>query len=206
MGAARPLTSTVSRGDGSAVPRIGREHVPGVKRTQRSSGPLRPLTALVIRSSGNGNGRSPATASTPRTATCSMTARGKRLPGSGLKRLQHMEGDAPARAVTSATPSFSLSTTSTVAGMPNARPLAGAARTFTGGSSGTAGRPVSRRCAARATWPKQTGISAPWLAASTDPGWDPYLITVERAESDRRTSFRGVLDDDGTGRPRTGRL
>jgi hypothetical protein len=26
------------------------------------------------------------------------------------------------------------------------------------------------------------------------PGWDPYLITVERSETDRRTSFRGELN------------
>jgi hypothetical protein len=26
------------------------------------------------------------------------------------------------------------------------------------------------------------------------PGWDPYLITVERTETDRRTSFRGELN------------
>jgi hypothetical protein len=25
------------------------------------------------------------------------------------------------------------------------------------------------------------------------PGWDPYLITVERTETDRRTSFRGEI-------------
>jgi hypothetical protein len=36
------------------------------------------------------------------------------------------------------------------------------------------------------------------------PGWSPYLVTVERTEQDRRTSFRGVLDDDGTGRPKAG--
>lgn len=26
------------------------------------------------------------------------------------------------------------------------------------------------------------------------PGWDPYLVTVERTETDRRTSFRGELN------------
>jgi hypothetical protein len=39
-------------------------------------------------------------------------------------------------------------------------------------------------------------------APNHGPGWDPYLVTVERTEQDRRTSFRGVLDDDGTGRPK----
>jgi len=39
-------------------------------------------------------------------------------------------------------------------------------------------------------------------APNHGPGWSPYLITVERTETDRRTSFRGVLDDDGTGQPR----
>lgn len=38
------------------------------------------------------------------------------------------------------------------------------------------------------------------LAPNHGPGWDPYLITVTATETDRRTSFRGVLDDDGTGR------
>lgn len=28
------------------------------------------------------------------------------------------------------------------------------------------------------------------------PGWDPYLITVERTAIDRRTSFRGDLNDE----------
>jgi hypothetical protein len=39
-------------------------------------------------------------------------------------------------------------------------------------------------------------------APNHGPGWSPYLITVERTETDRRTSFRGVLDDDGTGQAR----
>jgi hypothetical protein len=33
------------------------------------------------------------------------------------------------------------------------------------------------------------------LAPCHGPGWDPYLITVERTETDRRTSFRGDLND-----------
>lgn len=33
------------------------------------------------------------------------------------------------------------------------------------------------------------------------PGNDPYLITVLATGTERRTSFRGVVDDDGTGRP-----
>ncbi len=37
------------------------------------------------------------------------------------------------------------------------------------------------------------------LAPCHGPGWDPYVVTYERAGTDRRTSFRGVLDDDGTG-------
>lgn len=40
------------------------------------------------------------------------------------------------------------------------------------------------------------------LAPCHGPGWDPYVVTYERADLDRRTSFRGVLDDDGTGRAR----
>jgi hypothetical protein len=40
------------------------------------------------------------------------------------------------------------------------------------------------------------------LAPVHGPGWDPYLLTVERTETDRRTSFRGVVDDDGTGHAR----
>jgi hypothetical protein len=40
------------------------------------------------------------------------------------------------------------------------------------------------------------------FAPNHGPGWNPYLVTVERTEQDRRTSFRGVLDDDGTGRPK----
>jgi hypothetical protein len=39
-------------------------------------------------------------------------------------------------------------------------------------------------------------------APNHGPGWSPYLITVERTEQDRRTSFRGVVDDDGTGQPK----
>jgi hypothetical protein len=31
-------------------------------------------------------------------------------------------------------------------------------------------------------------------APNHGPGWDPYLITVERTEIDRRTSFRGDLN------------
>jgi len=37
------------------------------------------------------------------------------------------------------------------------------------------------------------------LAPCHGPGWDPYVVTYERTGTDRRTSFRGVLDDDGTG-------
>jgi hypothetical protein len=33
------------------------------------------------------------------------------------------------------------------------------------------------------------------IAPCHGPGWDPYLITVERTEADRRTSFRGELND-----------
>lgn len=40
------------------------------------------------------------------------------------------------------------------------------------------------------------------LAPCHGPGWDPYAVTYERAELDRRTSFQGVLDDDGTGQPK----
>lgn len=32
------------------------------------------------------------------------------------------------------------------------------------------------------------------LAPCHGPGWDPYLVTVERTEADRRTSFRGELN------------
>lgn len=32
------------------------------------------------------------------------------------------------------------------------------------------------------------------LAPCHGPGWDPYLITVERTGADRRTSFRGELN------------
>ncbi|MCW2929906.1 MAG: hypothetical protein JWM19_868 [Actinomycetia bacterium] len=32
------------------------------------------------------------------------------------------------------------------------------------------------------------------LAPNHGPGWDPYLITVERTETDRRMSFRGELN------------
>ena len=35
------------------------------------------------------------------------------------------------------------------------------------------------------------------------PGNDPYLVTETSTDEERRTSFRGVLDDDGTGRTRT---
>ena len=31
-------------------------------------------------------------------------------------------------------------------------------------------------------------------APNHGPGWDPYLITVERTETDRRTSFRGEVN------------
>jgi hypothetical protein len=34
------------------------------------------------------------------------------------------------------------------------------------------------------------------------PGNSPYLRLIYGADTDRRTSFRGVLDDDGTGRTR----
>lgn len=39
-------------------------------------------------------------------------------------------------------------------------------------------------------------------APSHGPGSDPYLVREVGTEEDVRTSFRGVLDDDGTGRPR----
>jgi hypothetical protein len=32
------------------------------------------------------------------------------------------------------------------------------------------------------------------FAPNHGPGWSPYLITVERTETDRRTSFRGMLN------------
>lgn len=32
------------------------------------------------------------------------------------------------------------------------------------------------------------------LAPNHGPGWDPYLITIERTETDRRMSFRGELN------------
>jgi hypothetical protein len=32
------------------------------------------------------------------------------------------------------------------------------------------------------------------LAPCHGPGWDPYLVTVERTDLDRRTSFRGDLN------------
>lgn len=38
------------------------------------------------------------------------------------------------------------------------------------------------------------GLTRP-LAPCHGPGWDPYLITVERTGTDRRTSFRGDLND-----------
>lgn len=38
------------------------------------------------------------------------------------------------------------------------------------------------------------GLTRP-LAPCHGPGWDPYVITVERTETDRRTSFRGELND-----------
>jgi hypothetical protein len=34
------------------------------------------------------------------------------------------------------------------------------------------------------------------------PGNSPYLLLEQGTDTDRRTSFRGVLDDDGTGRRR----
>jgi hypothetical protein len=37
------------------------------------------------------------------------------------------------------------------------------------------------------------GLTRP-LAPCHGPGWDPYLITVERTEVDRRMSFRGELN------------
>lgn len=33
------------------------------------------------------------------------------------------------------------------------------------------------------------------LAPLHGPGWDPYLVTTESAETDRRTSFTGVVND-----------
>jgi hypothetical protein len=33
------------------------------------------------------------------------------------------------------------------------------------------------------------------LAPNHGPGWDPYLVTVVATENDRRTSFRGELND-----------
>lgn len=41
-------------------------------------------------------------------------------------------------------------------------------------------------------------------APSHGPGNNPYLVRELGTETDARTSFRGVLDDDGTGRPRPG--
>ncbi len=47
--------------------------------------------------------------------------------------------------------------------------------------------------------PRGTGEQDPEVltrpyAPCHGPGWDPYLITVERTETDRRTSFRGELN------------
>lgn len=42
------------------------------------------------------------------------------------------------------------------------------------------------------------------LAPNHGPGHDPYRITELATDLDRRTSFRNVLDDDGTGRSRGG--
>jgi hypothetical protein len=41
------------------------------------------------------------------------------------------------------------------------------------------------------------------LAPAHAPGNNPYLVLEYGTDIDRRTSFRGVLDDDGTGQPRT---
>jgi hypothetical protein len=41
-------------------------------------------------------------------------------------------------------------------------------------------------------------------APAHGPGNSPYLVLEYGTDVDRRTSFRGVLDDDGTGRPKTG--
>jgi hypothetical protein len=41
-------------------------------------------------------------------------------------------------------------------------------------------------------------------APSHGPGNDPYLVREIGTTTDRRTSFRGLLDDDGTGHTRTG--
>lgn len=38
------------------------------------------------------------------------------------------------------------------------------------------------------------GLHRPYVPCH-GPGWDPYLVTVERTEIDRRTSFRGELND-----------
>jgi hypothetical protein len=51
----------------------------------------------------------------------------------------------------------------------------------------------------------EPGVAAPAGAGGRDglhrpyapchgPGWDPYLVTAERTEADRRTSFRGTLN------------
>jgi hypothetical protein len=44
-------------------------------------------------------------------------------------------------------------------------------------------------------------ITRPY-APNHGPGQDPYRVCEYADDIDRRTSFRGVLDDDGTGRSR----
>jgi len=44
----------------------------------------------------------------------------------------------------------------------------------------------------------------PAMPPAHGPGNDPYLVLEYGTDTDRRTSFRGVLDDDGTGRSRGG--
>jgi hypothetical protein len=41
--------------------------------------------------------------------------------------------------------------------------------------------------------PAQESLERPYVPCH-GPGWDPYLITVERTDTDRRTSFRGELN------------
>jgi hypothetical protein len=50
--------------------------------------------------------------------------------------------------------------------------------------------------------PASKNLARPY-APSHGPGSDPYLIREIGTQDDVRTSFRGVRDDDGTGKPRS---
>jgi hypothetical protein len=49
--------------------------------------------------------------------------------------------------------------------------------------------------------PGSEHVTRPY-APSHKPGSDPYMVLEYGTDTDRRTSFRGVLDDDGTGHSR----